>query len=112
MGAEREPLFRTPKACPLFYSWGILFCTELSDAAHSSKFPHVYPPMPRGSFRLTASELAHVQRRDVRFVFTCITLLPFVLPMTKECRYTVHIAILGTGSDPKKINKKTIPKQV
>lgn len=27
---------------------------------------------------------------DVQFVFTCISLLPIVLSMSKECRYSVH----------------------
>ena len=94
----------------VLFMGNFVFFAGLSDAAHSSKF-HVHLPTPCGSFRLTPSVLARAQRRDVRFVFTCITLLPFVLQMTKECRYSVHIAILGTGSDPKKKKKKKNPSQ-
>ena len=55
----------------------------------------------------TTCELACIHRYDVHlwFVFTCIPLLPFILPMTKECRYSMHIAILSSGLDPKKHSK-------
>lgn len=53
------------------------------------------------SFRLTVFDVAYIHQYDVRFVFTCISLLPIVLSMTKECRYSVHIVILSIGLNPK-----------
>lgn len=53
------------------------------------------------SFSLKVFELPCAHQYDVQFLFTCISLLPFVLPMTKECRYSVPIVILGIGLDPK-----------
>lgn len=35
------------------------------------------------------------------FLFTCMPLFPFILPLTKECRYSMNIVILSIGLDPK-----------